>query len=822
MNKLKKQMWAKCIALILAVASGLATIICTVLALIVGIVPELQGDEEAYERVVSTQVLSSYAASLWDGMDFADEDHITGLDALEGGNIRYTVQRQSGSYYEDLEDEDYVTLYSNDSSLTAEDAVCSDTFESGDNVPRYNLSSFPWAMRGAHYLSYDPQGTWWMNAEIKEVRFNEKDGLFYFVSQDKYFLVPNFTMYRYEEKERERLVQEEQYELQMQDEVLGYYALAAQEKLAAEQVKEWADGCVILQFGDWSAAFDAQKDGPSGDTALPEGEEPAGFVQIQTGSWDVPQSQVYATLSYGGALTGMDFYVAQSTKRTVYRVLLAVRDEPKEGLTLRNGSADYLYDAHALADTFYSFSRWWGWYLGFSAVLFILCMVFLMSAAGYRKEDDEIHLRWTDRLPFGIYTAVLCWVGTMAVYFIFSLVEYGFRYNEISLGLIVAGEVVPAALIMALALVYCMSIAVRIKAKKFGRYTICYYIWRPFAFCWRAVRENTAMYVKAGLIFLAVSFIELLCIASWDYYGNLMAFFLLFKLVETPVIIYILWQMERLRQGGKRIAAGDYSRPIDTKRMLWDFKKHAENLNSVSSGIAIAVDERMKSERFRTELITNVSHDIKTPLTSIINYVDLIQKEEITSQTMKEYVEVLQRQSQRLKKLIEDLMEASKASTGNLSVTMEPCDATVMLSQVVGEFTGRAQENHLELIVDAPKHPVEILADGRHLWRVLDNLMSNVCKYAIPGTRVYINLEVFHGMVIMTFRNISKSRLNISSEELMERFVRGDSSRNTEGSGLGLNIAQSLTGLMNGNMAIQVDGDLFKAIVSFQELKGNQ
>lgn len=316
-----------------------------------------------------------------------------------------------------------------------------------------------------------------------------------------------------------------------------------------------------------------------------------------------------------------------------------------------------------------------------------------------------------------------------------------------------------------------------------------------------------------------VTLIEFVCIASASYDGGPIVLFLLFKLVEIPVIIYILWQMERLREGGRRIAAGDYSQPIDTRHMLWDFKKHAENLNSVSHGISIAVEERMKSERFRTELITNVSHDIKTPLTSIINYVDLIRKEEITSETMQEYVDVLQRQSQRLKKLIEDLMEASKASTGNLSVNMEPCDASVMLSQVVGEFAGRAEANQLELVVDAPEPPVEILADGRHLWRVLDNLMSNVCKYAMPGTRVYINLEVFHGMVIMTFRNISKSRLNVSSEELMERFVRGDSSRNTEGSGLGLNIAQSLTGLMNGNMALQVDGDLFKAIVSFQELK---
>ena len=225
----------------------------------------------------------------------------------------------------------------------------------------------------------------------------------------------------------------------------------------------------------------------------------------------------------------------------------------------------------------------------------------------------------------------------------------------------------------------------------------------------------------------------------------------------------------------------------------------------------------MKSERFRTELITNVSHDIKTPLTSIINYVDLIKKEGVTDPVLQEYVEVLDRQSLRLKKLIEDLMEASKASTGNLSVNLEVCDATVMLSQVVGEFAGRAEANNLELVVDCPEPPVTIMADGRHLWRVLDNLMSNVCKYAMPGTRVYINLEVFHGMVIMTFRNISKSPLNISSDELMERFVRGDSSRNTEGSGLGLNIAQSLTSLMNGNMAIQIDGDLFKAIVSFPQ-----
>ena len=252
--------------------------------------------------------------------------------------------------------------------------------------------------------------------------------------------------------------------------------------------------------------------------------------------------------------------------------------------------------------------------------------------------------------------------------------------------------------------------------------------------------------------------------------------------------------------------------------MYWEFKQHADNLNAVGDGIASAVNERMKSEHFKTELITNVSHDIKTPLTSIINYVDLIKKEHITDSKLSEYVDVLDRQSARLKKLIEDLMEASKASTGNLPVNLEKFDASVMLTQVVGEFEERTQAKNLNLIVSGPEKPVYIMADGRHLWRVFDNLMSNICKYAQPGTRVYINLEEMDASVCITFRNISSYQLNITSEELMERFVRGDSSRNTEGNGLGLSIAQSLTSLMNATMQLEVDGDLFKVILTFAKL----
>ena len=230
------------------------------------------------------------------------------------------------------------------------------------------------------------------------------------------------------------------------------------------------------------------------------------------------------------------------------------------------------------------------------------------------------------------------------------------------------------------------------------------------------------------------------------------------------------------------------------------------------------MEERLKSERFRTELITNVSHDIKTPLTSIINYVDLLQKEQPESETQREYLEVLARQAAKLKKLTEDLIEASKASTGALPVSREKLELGVLLDQTAGEYAEKLNSAELTPVVTKPVEPVYVLADGRQLWRVFDNLMNNVVKYALPGTRVYISLAHGDGKASVTFRNISREALNISVEELTERFVRGDSSRSTEGSGLGLSIAMSLTKLQNGEMTLSVDGDLFKVTLSFPEL----
>ena len=283
----------------------------------------------------------------------------------------------------------------------------------------------------------------------------------------------------------------------------------------------------------------------------------------------------------------------------------------------------------------------------------------------------------------------------------------------------------------------------------------------------------------------------------------------------------ILIQMKRLQEGGKHIAEGDMDYQIDTEHMLPALKEHAADLNRINEGVSKAVNEKMKSERFKTELITNVSHDIKTPLTSIINYVDLLEKEEIPNENAKEYLEVLERQSARLKKLIEDLIEASKASSGSLSVNLEKLEAGVFLVQTVGEFKEKTEKNKLDLQIKKPEEPIYIMADGRHFWRVIDNLMNNICKYAQPETRVYINLEQTGEKVQITFRNTSRYPLNISSEELMERFVRGDSSRNTEGNGLGLSIAGSLMELMHGKMYLVVDGDLFKVVLEFDRCEAS-
>ncbi|MCD8117350.1 MAG: HAMP domain-containing histidine kinase [Oscillospiraceae bacterium] len=254
---------------------------------------------------------------------------------------------------------------------------------------------------------------------------------------------------------------------------------------------------------------------------------------------------------------------------------------------------------------------------------------------------------------------------------------------------------------------------------------------------------------------------------------------------------------------------------MDTKKLHLTWKDLGQNLNSLGDGMALAVEERMRSERMKTELITNVSHDLKTPLTSIINYIDLLKDETLPVEKRREYIDVLERQSAKLKKLTEDVVEASKAVSGAIEVNWEELDVTELLEQSVGEYSERLHEAEIEPVIHMPRESVLLLADGRLLGRVLDNLITNILKYAQPGTRAYFDLTVDQGRLEIAIKNISRAPLDIPAEELMERFVRGDSSRSSEGSGLGLSIALSLTKLMGGELELILDGNLFKAFITF-------
>ena len=322
---------------------------------------------------------------------------------------------------------------------------------------------------------------------------------------------------------------------------------------------------------------------------------------------------------------------------------------------------------------------------------------------------------------------------------------------------------------------------------------------------------------KALIALAAVTLIELLLMLTFSSVSALTVIWMWEKLLLIPVVCVISYNFTRLREGGQAIARGDLTHRVDTSGLIGEFKQHGENLNSINEAVTKAVDERMKSEKFKTELITNVSHDIKTPLTSIISYIDLIKKLPSGDPKLADYISVLDRQSARLKKLVEDLVEASKASSGAINVEYALTEPGVMLVQTAGEYEERLAENGLELILGGVDCGALIMADGRLLWRVFDNLMTNICKYSLPSTRVYLDIVRDGGRVSINFKNISKYRLNITSDELMERFVRGDSSRHTDGSGLGLSIARSLTELMGGALELTVTGDLFMTSLSFPE-----
>lgn len=444
-----------------------------------------------------------------------------------------------------------------------------------------------------------------------------------------------------------------------------------------------------------------------------------------------------------------------------------------------------------------------------SALFSILLFIFLMYSSGHKKGIEGIALNAGDRIPFDLYTLSVFLIGIFTLYICRRI---WFRFDGIQVAIITC----TLAIILAfLALMLCMTFAARIKAGKWWTNTVIYKILTGIAY----LLLNLPLLLKTILIFAVYILINGFFVMLLINGGAVVVLLgLLFNLAVLYGLCFIVLQLNILKRCGEKIAAGDYSNKIDTEKLLWDIKKHAETLNNIRLGMSKAVDERIKSERLKAELITNVSHDIKTPLTSIINYVDLLRKENIENDKVREFLDILERQSAKLKKLTVDLVDASKASTGNIALNLEQIEITEFLNQSLGEYSERFAASGLEALVASPTEKAYIYADGRLLWRVFDNLLSNVCKYAMPNTRVYLNVAKGMKNNTITLKNISRYPLNITPDELMERFVRGDKSRATDGSGLGLSIAKSLTELMKGSFELFVDGDLFKVTVKFDNM----
>lgn len=458
-------------------------------------------------------------------------------------------------------------------------------------------------------------------------------------------------------------------------------------------------------------------------------------------------------------------------------------------------------------------------YVGTLCILLALaCLIFLFCAAGHRKRETEPRLNQLDRIPLDLYAAAVVGASILLIFVIGDVLRWNMPsgYAAIMQMVFIFAFIGCASFGLVLALL--LSFATRVKCGKWWRNTVIYcvlrLIWRAVKAVWHGIGRLGRMIPivwRTALIMLGLYIIGfILFILMYDESGGWLLVGLLFSIVIYAAAIFGAWQMKGIKKAGQQLAEGKFDEKIDTKHMYWEFKSHAENLNSIGDGLAKEVAQRMKSERLKTELITNVSHDIKTPLTSIINYADLLQKAK-TEEERAEYLAVLERQSQRLKKLTEDLVEASKASTGNMSVNLAPTNTQEIINQSYGEYSSKLEAGRLNTVINIPEPAPAVMADGRLLWRVIDNLFNNVVKYALPETRVYVDVRTEGAAAVISMKNISRAALNVSAEELMERFVRGDASRHTEGSGLGLNIAKSLTELQHGEFSISTDGDLFKA-----------
>lgn len=441
-----------------------------------------------------------------------------------------------------------------------------------------------------------------------------------------------------------------------------------------------------------------------------------------------------------------------------------------------------------------------------SAVILLICFVLTMMNTGWTEGHLTVQLYRIDALPTelmaGIYL-ILAVIFCQIFYYIYE--TYPVMNDAVRGG--------TALLSMAAYLVFlsaCTGFMRRRKSRTLWNNSICYMLLHS----WKQVTSARLASWRFLLLYLGFFALNILFVAC---FGKGVGLFLV-VILDMAVMLYLLRDLvgkQSIWEGIHQISKGDLTYKIDTSALQGETCEMAKAINEMGDGLQEAVDAIVKNERLKAELITNVSHDLKTPLTSIVNYVDLLKRENPEGENVRRYIEILEQKSQRLKQLTEDLVEASRISSGNIQLDMMEIQLGSILEQAYGEFEERFEEHHLTTVLHIIKEPLLIMADGAQLWRVLENLMGNICKYAKEGTQVFFNLERQEDTAYLSLRNTSAQELTIEADELTGRFVRGDKSRHTEGSGLGLSIAQNLTQLMGGTFQLVTEGDQFEAILTF-------
>lgn len=460
--------------------------------------------------------------------------------------------------------------------------------------------------------------------------------------------------------------------------------------------------------------------------------------------------------------------------------------------------------------------------------MLIVCLVWLTIVAGRSNRGDELHLNWFDAWKTEVAATVVIVLWLIPVLLsgsILSLTDlfmdlnndlatlYGY-YNYVmnSIPYVIGGGIL-AAYTCLMFLVGYLSLVRRLKAGTMWKNSVLHMIVQFV----HQVSINIGSVWKVVIIFGGLFLIH----GAAQISGHSVLFVILLP-IDIVAFVYLVYQTigkKKIKQGISQIAHGEIDYKIDTTGLSGEQKEVAELVNVIGTGLNKAVEKSVKNERLKTDLITNVSHDIKTPLTSIINYVELLKQENFEDPKIRRYIEVLEQKSQRLKTLTEDVVEASKVSSGNISLDMMNLNLVEMIQQTSGEFQEKFAARNLEEVLNLPEEEAMICVDGRRTWRVLENIYNNAAKYAMEGSRIYADLTVLEDQVLFTLKNVSAYPLNISADELTERFIRGDISRSTEGSGLGLSIAKTLTEMQKGQFELYLDGDLFKVTIRFPRVK---